>query len=69
MQPLKLNTLEKWACSKGFNTHLWGFYGDRWENIHFESKHRQVTPQIDQLVKNEPCSEGFNTYLIGFSGR
>ena len=22
-------------CSEGFNTHLWGFQGDRWENIHF----------------------------------
>ena len=22
-------------CSEGFNTHLWGFQGDRWENVHF----------------------------------
>ena len=30
-----------------------GFSGDRWENIHFESKPRHVTPQIDRLRKNE----------------
>ena len=24
-------------CAKCFNTHLWGFWGDTWENIHFES--------------------------------
>ena len=22
-------------CSEGFNTHLLGFQGDRWENVHF----------------------------------
>ena len=21
--------------SEGFNTHLWGFQGDRWENVHW----------------------------------
>ena len=31
--------------------HLWGFSGDRWENIHFSSKPRHVTPQIDCLGK------------------
>ena len=50
----------------GFNTHLWGFQGDRWENIHFESKPRHVTPQNNCLRKMEPCSEGFNTHLWGF---
>ena len=29
---------------RSFNTHLWGFHEDRWENIHFESKPRHVTP-------------------------
>ena len=37
--------------SEGFNTHLWGFSGDRWENVHFLSKPRHVTPQIDCLRK------------------
>ena len=22
-------------CSEGFNSHLWGFSGDRWKNVHF----------------------------------
>ena len=38
-------------CSEGFKTHLWGFSGDRWENVHFEGKPRHVTPQIDCLGK------------------
>ena len=46
---------DKWKknepCSEGFNTHLWGFQGDRWENVHFESKPRHVTSQINCLGK------------------
>ena len=38
----------------GFNTHLWCFHGDRWKNIHFESKPRHVIPQINRLVKTSP---------------
>ena len=34
--------------------HLSGFQGDRWENIHFSTKHRHVTPQIDCLGKTSP---------------
>ena len=33
---------------------LWGFQGDRWENIQFYSKPRHVTPQIDHLRKMSP---------------
>ena len=29
MWPLKLIILEKWDLFEGFNTHLWGFLGDR----------------------------------------
>ena len=36
-------------CSEGFNTHLWCFQGDRWENMNFWTKPRHVTPQIDCL--------------------
>ena len=43
----------------GFNTHLWGFQGDRLENIHFLCRLCQ---------KNKPCSEGFNTHLWCFQG-
>ena len=31
-------------CSEGLNTHLWGFSGDRWENVHCLSKPGHVTP-------------------------
>ena len=41
-------------CSDGFSTHLWGFKGDRWENMNFSSKPRCVTPQIDCLGKTSP---------------
>ena len=41
-------------CSEGFNTHLWCFQGHRWENIHFSTKPRHVTPQIDCLGKTIP---------------
>ena len=54
MWPLKLIVLENEPCSKGFNSHLWCFQGDRWENIHFESKPRHVIPQINRLVKTSP---------------
>ena len=41
-------------CSEGFNTHLWCFPGHRWENVHFSTKPRHVTPQIDCLGKMSP---------------
>ena len=41
-------------CSEGFNTHLWHFQEDRWENTDFLHKPRHVTPQIDHLVKAIP---------------
>ena len=41
-------------CSESFNTHLWGFLGDRWENVHFSTKPRHVTPQIEHLRKMSP---------------
>ena len=35
MWPLKLISLMKnKPCSDSFNTHLWCFQGDRWENVH-----------------------------------
>ena len=35
MWPLKLIVSEKQPFSEGFNTYLWGFQGDRMENVHF----------------------------------
>ena len=52
MWPLR-SSLKNKPCFEGFNTHLWGFSGDKWENIHFWSKPRHVTPQIN-LGKTSP---------------
>ena len=51
----QINHLGKMSpVSEGFNTHLLGCSGDRWENIHFSGKPRHVTPQIDCLTKTSP---------------
>ena len=38
-------------CCEDFNTYLWGFWGDRLENVYFLCKLRYVTPEIDCLGK------------------
>ena len=48
------------------NTHLCGFSGDRWENIHFQSKPRHVTPQIDRLGKTSTVLR-VSTHIYGVS--
>ena len=53
-------------CSEGFNTHLWGFSGDRWENVHFQGKPRHVTPQIDRLGKTNTVLRVW-THISGVS--
>ena len=53
-------------CSEGFNTHLWAFQGDRSENMHFESKPRHVTPQIDHLGKTSHVLR-VSTHIYGLS--
>ena len=66
MWHLKSIVLENEHCSNGFNTHLWGFSGDRWENVHFESKPKHVTHQIDQLGKMSPVLR-VPTHIYGVS--
>ena len=51
-------------CSEGFNTYLWGFSGNRWEHMHFESTPRHVTPQIDCLGKMNTVL-GVSTHTYG----
>ena len=51
-------------CSEDFNTHLWGFSEDRWENVHFESKPRHVTSQIVCLSKMFPVWR-VSTHIYG----
>ena len=50
----------------GFNTHLWCCQGHRLENIHFLSKPRHVTPQIDCLGKTSPVLR-VSTHIYGVS--
>ena len=38
-------------------------------NIHFLGKPRNVTPQINHSLKNEPCSEGFQHTFVVFPRR
>ena len=39
---------------KHISTYFWCFQGHRWENVHFSTKPRHVTPQIDCLRKMSP---------------
>ena len=49
------------------STHIYGgFQEDRWENIHFYSKPRHVTPQIDCLGKSSPVLR-FSTHICWVS--
>ena len=66
--PSNWSSQQNVPCSEGFNTHLWDFQEDRWENIHFESKPRHVTPQIDGLSKMSPVLS-VSTHIYGFPRR
>ena len=68
MWPLKSIILEKRALFWGFQHTFMGFWGDRWENMHFESTPRHVTPQIKHHLgkTSTVLREGFNTHLWGF---
>ena len=66
MTPQNQSSQKNEPCSEGFNTHLWGFEGDRWENIHFSSKPRHVTPQINRLRKMSPVLM-VSTHISGIS--
>ena len=69
MWPLKSIISEKQVLFWWVSTHIYGdFSGDRWENIHFSSKARHVTPQIDCLRKMSPIFDVFNTHFWWFWG-
>ena len=53
-------------CSEGFNTHLWCFQGQRWENMYFSTKPRHVTPQIDCLGETSTVLR-VSTHIYGVS--
>ena len=52
-------------CSEGFNTHVHGFQGDRWENIHFSRKTRHVTLK-SIVLENKALFWGFEHTFMGF---
>ena len=64
--PLKSIVSENRALFWGFQHTFMVFQGDRWENIHFESKPRHVTPQIDHLIKMKPVLR-VSTHIYGVS--
>ena len=66
MWPLKLIISEKMSPVLRVSTHLWASSGDRWENVHFSSKPRHVTPQIDHLRKSSPLLR-VSTHIYGVS--
>ena len=53
-------------CSEGFNTLLWGFQEDIWENVHLSIKPRHVTLQINHLRKTIPLPR-VSTHIYGVS--
>ena len=53
-------------CSNSSNTHLCSFQADIWKNIHFSTKPRHVTPQIDRLGKTSPVLR-VSTHIYGVS--
>ena len=55
---------KKEHCSKGFNTHLWGFQEHRWENINFSTKPRHVNPQINRLGETSTVLRA-STHIYG----
>ena len=40
--------------------------GHSWENMHFSSKPRHMTPQNRSFWRNEHCSVGLHTHFWGF---
>ena len=67
MWPLKSIISEKWATVLRVLTHIYGVsQGNRCENIHFLSKPRHVTPQIDHLRKASTVLR-VSTHIYGVS--
>ena len=54
MYPSNESSWKNEACSESSNTHLCSFQVDRRENIHFSTKPRHVSPQINCLGEMRP---------------
>ena len=66
MWPSNRSSCKKRALFWGFQHTFMGFSGDRWENVHFESKPRHVIPQINCLGKMSPVLR-VSTHIYGVS--
>ena len=66
MWHLKSIVSENEHCSEGFNTHLWGFQGHRWETINFSTKPRHVTLEINHLGEMSTVLR-VSTHIYGVS--
>ena len=64
--PLNQSSWKNEQSSEGLNTHFWCFWGNRWENVHFSTKSRHVTPQIDCLREMSPVLR-VSTHINGVS--
>ena len=62
----KLYTLVNNLTCRNIVTLFLDSEGDRWENIHFKSKPRHVTPQIDNLGKTRTVLR-VSTHIYGVS--
>ena len=61
----QIDRLRKTNTVLRVSTNIYGFFqGNRWENIHFESKPRHVTPQIDRLRKTSTVLR-VSTHIYG----
>ena len=64
----QINFLGKMSPVLRVSTHIYGVSeGDRWENIHFSTKPRHVTPQIDCLGKMSTPGLRVSTHIYGVS--
>ena len=64
----QIDHLGKMSTVPSVSTHIYGVSQvDIWENIHFSTKPRHVTPSNRLSWKNKPCSEGYNTHIYGVS--
>ena len=70
MWPLKSIVLEKRALFWGLNTHLWGFSGDRWENMYSQppvaTQHKK-TNKVVWTCKDDWPPKRTSTYKRPFT--
>ena len=66
MWPLKSIISDNQALFRGFQHTFMGYQGHRWENVHFSTKPRHVTPQSNHLGKTSTVQR-VSTHIYGVS--